>query len=217
MYRDRADAGRQLGELLKPYAEARPIVLGLARGGLAVAYEVAVALKAPLAALVVRKIGAPWQPELALGAVADLGEKVVVFNDDMLLELGLSPSDLAPDIARETDVLNERARAFNRVSPVPDCAGRVAIVIDDGIATGATARAALRALRKKGASRTVLAVPVAAADSIEALRSETDEIVCPMIEQGFGAVGAYYGRFDQLSNEDVIDLLTRAKARAPIS
>ncbi len=212
MYRDRAEAGKQLAELLQHLAGEAPIVLGLARGGVAIAYEIAIALKAPLGALVVRKIGAPWQPELALGAIADVGEMVTVFNDDILAALRLKPSDLASAIARETRELARRSHVFGLAAQVPDSTGRAIILADDGIATGATAKAALRALRKKGARRVVLAVPVAATLAIEELRPEADEIVCPRIEPGFGTVGEYYRHFDQLADSDVVDLLRRAKA-----
>jgi putative phosphoribosyl transferase len=211
MYRDRADAGKQLAQLLRAVAGEKPIVLGLARGGVAIAYEIAAELKAPLAALVVRKIGAPFQRELALGALCDLGEIVCVFNEEILAACGLSPEDLAEDIARERAELARRSALFGKVGPVPDPKDRVVIVADDGIATGATARAALRALRAKGARRLILAAPCAAADSIAELRGEADEIVCPVIEAGFGAVGAYYRDFDQLTDRDVVDLLRQGR------
>ena len=166
-------------------------------------------MNAPLAALVVRKIGAPFQRELALGALCDLGEIVCVFNDEILASLSLSPEDLADDIAREKAELSRRSSLFGTVGPVPDPKGRVVIVADDGIATGATARAALRALRAKGARRLILAAPCAAAGSIAELRGVADEIVCPVIAAGFGAVGAYYRDFGQLTDQDVVDLLRR--------
>jgi len=212
MYRDRAQAGRHLADLLKPVQAARPIVLGLARGGVAIGCEIAMALKAPLSALIVRKLGAPLQPELALGAIADLGEIVSVFNDEILAELGMTRDRLAGAIALERAELERRGSVFNRIAPIPELAGRTVIVVDDGIATGATARAALRAVRAKGAGRVILAAPCGAKSSLKELSREADEIVCPIVESGFGSVGQYYQEFDQLTDAEVIDCLSRAKA-----
>ena len=207
MYRDRAHAGQVLADLLQGEQRARPIVLGLARGGVAIAFEIAVRLKAPLSALIVRKLGAPFQPELALGAIADLGEIVSVFNEDILAELGMSRDQLAGAIAFEKAELERRASVFTRIAPVPELAGRTVIVADDGIATGA-----LRAVRAKGARRVILAAPCGAKSSLKELALEADEIVCPIAESGFGSVGHYYEEFDQLTDGEVIDLLERAKA-----
>ena len=212
MYRDRAHAGRHLADLLQPLQLARPIVLGLARGGVAIAYEIAVRLKAPLSALIVRKLGAPFQPELALGAIADLGEIVSVFNEDILAELGMTRDQLAGAIVLEKAELERRASVFTRIAPVPELAGRTVIVADDGIATGATAKAALRAVRAKGAAQVILAAPCGAKSSLKELSQEADEIVCPIAESGFGSVGEYYDEFDQLTDAEVIDFLGRAKA-----
>lgn len=212
-YRDRTEAGRRLAEALKGYAD-RPdlLVLALPRGGIPVGLEIARALNAPLDVLVVRKLGAPGQPELAVGAIASGGIRHV--NEELVRELGLSPRALEALEARERRELERRERLYRDDRPFPDVAGRTIILVDDGVATGATARAAIGALRQLRPSRLVVAVPVAAPRIVEALARTADEVVCPLTLDGFFAISLCYEEFPQLTDEDVRDLLRQAPALA---
>lgn len=203
-FRDRAEAGQVLATRLAHLREAKPLVVGLPRGGVPVAAEIAAALDADLDVVLVRKIGAPDRRELAVGAVGEDG--VTVRNDAVLHELGLTWDDLAPQIAKERDEIVRRAQLL-RPGPRPDLAGRTVILVDDGIATGATVIAALRILRHLGAARVVLAVPVAPPDSLRALAPLADEIVCPATPRHFSAVGQWYDDFTQVPDERVRALL----------
>lgn len=209
MFRDRIDAGRQLADTLAERDYPRPVVLALPRGGVPVAAEIATRLKAPLDLLLVRKIGTPWQPELAAGAVLDGAEPEVVWNEHVLRGLRLGPEDFKEAIARELATI-ERRRAdyLGDRAPVP-LDGVTAIVVDDGIATGATMRAALRGLAKRGPAKVVLAVPVAPPESLAELRALTDETICLQSPRGFGAVGEFYASFPQVSDAEVKALLAR--------
>lgn len=210
MFRDREEAGRRLAERLRALDLPRPLVLALPRGGVPVAYEVATALQAPLDLVLVRKIGVPFQPELALGAVVDGDTPEIVVNEDIARALGISEDEIARAAAREIAEIERRRRIYLRGrAPLP-VAGRTAIVVDDGIATGATVRAALQALRRRDPERLVLAIPVAPPDTVAALRAVTDEIICLEMPHHFTAVGAYYGDFAQLSDAEVIALLDQA-------
>lgn len=202
---DRGAAGRKLGERLKALHPADPVVYALPRGGVPVAAEVASALGAPLDLVLVRKIGAPFQPELALGAVVDGGETVL--NADIVAATGASEAFIAE--ARGEGLAEiDRRRALYLAGRAPlDPRGRTAVVVDDGLATGATARAALHALRRRGAARLVLAVPVAPPETLAALRGEADELVCLVEAEMFGGVGAFYDDFHQLTDKEVTDLL----------
>lgn len=209
MFHDRSQAGRLLAERLEGFRTERPIVLGLTRGGVPVAFEVARRIGAPLEPMVVRKIGAPGHPEYAIGALAEGGG--VYVNADALREVGLGEAQVGALAAREAVELSRRVRAYRGDRPFPDVRGRTVIVVDDGVATGATARAAGRALRGAGAARVILAAPVIAALSEPRLRSEFDEIVAVEIPEPFIAVGMWYARFEQLSDEDVLEYLRRAR------
>jgi predicted phosphoribosyltransferase len=206
---DRADAGRQLAGALASYKDERPVVLALPRGGVVVAAEVATALDAPLDLILVRKLGVPAEPELAMGAVVDGAAPIVVRNEDVLRMTDVGEAEfnatrdaeLAEIERRRLRYLGDRGRA--------DVTGRTAIVIDDGIATGATIRAALRATRLRKPSKLVVAVPVAPTDSLEELRGEADDIVCVERHDLFGAIGAYYADFQQVSDQEVIETLKR--------
>lgn len=206
---DRADAGRRLAQALEAYRGAEPLVLALPRGGVPVAYEVAKALKAPLGLLMVRKIGAPFQPELALGAVVDGHQPVVVWNDEVVRALAPSEAYLERAVADELSEIERRRHVYLGPRKPPDPAGRTVIVVDDGIATGATVRAALEALRRAGAARRILAVPVASADAIEMLSAEADEVVCLATPDPFFAVGAHYRDFSQVGDEEVIEVMSK--------
>ncbi|GAA0913689.1 phosphoribosyltransferase [Streptomyces thermoalcalitolerans] len=209
-FRNRAQAGRKLAERLRARYEAGalpdPVVLALPRGGVAVAQEVARALDAPLDVVVVRKIGAPFQEEYGLGAIA--GDDPPLLDKAALHHLGLTEDDLAAVVERERAELHRRARRYRRDRPAPDLHGRTAIVVDDGLATGSTARAALRHVRSRGPARTVLAVPVGAPDAVEALGEEADEVVCLHQPSSFTAVGVWYDDFEQLTDDEVVRALT---------
>jgi putative phosphoribosyl transferase len=203
-FRDRAEAGQVLATLLEHLREAKPIVVGLPRGGVPVAAEVAHALDAELDVVLVRKVGAPHREELAVGAVGEDG--VTVRNEALLHDLGLTWDDVAAQVAHERAEIRRRAATLRR-GPRPDLADRTVILVDDGIATGATVIAALRILRHLGTSRIVLAVPVAPPDSLRALAPLADEIVCPAAPADFSAVGQWYDDFTQVSNKEVRELL----------
>ncbi len=210
LFEDRTDAGRQLAARLGAYRDESPVVLGLPRGGVPVAYEVARELDAPLDVCVVRKIGAPIQPELGIGAVSEEG---VVYVDRRAQRMvGVSDVELAQLVAQKRREVDERVRRFRRGRPPVDIRGRTVIVVDDGIATGGTARAAVQALRLRGASKIVLAVPVAASDSLDELAPIVDAIVCPYPQEIFYAVGLWYEDFTPTTDDDVVELLERASA-----
>ena len=212
-FRNRREAGRKLAEKLAAYAN-RPdvLVLALPRGGVPVAYEVARALGAPLDVFVVRKLGVPGYEELAMGAIAT-GE-VRVLNDDLVVRLGIPEYLIDAVTAREQEELKRRERLYRGGRPVPDVRDRTVILVDDGLATGSTMLAAVRALRQLQPARIVVAVPVAAADTCRALGAEADEVVCAVTPEPFRAVGLWYEDFSQTTDEEVRDLLTRA-APAP--
>ncbi|MFE2278529.1 phosphoribosyltransferase [Streptomyces sp. NPDC059454] len=208
-FRDRRQAGRELAARLRERQDEgalpEPVVLALPRGGVAVAVEVARALDAPLDVLVVRKIGAPFHEEFGVGAMA--GDGVPLFDEDALLRLGLDEADLAPVVERERTELRRREQRYRQGRPAPELSGRTVIVVDDGLATGSTARAALRALRAQDSGHLVLAVPVGATEGVALMRSEADEVVCLHEPAAFMAVGQWYEEFDQLTDEDVLDAL----------
>lgn len=207
-YADRSEAGRVLAERLAPAGLEGAVVLALPRGGVPVGHEIARRLSCPLDVLVTRKIGYPPQPELGVGAIAEGGAPV--FDDALLARLGLTEEDLAATVAAERAELTRRIEVYRRGRPLPETAGRPVIVVDDGLATGGTARAAVRALRGRGPSRLVLAVPVGAADTVAALEAEVDELVVPAAPRDFRAVGQWYRDFEQLTDADVVAWLDRA-------
>ena len=213
MFADRTEAGRQLAARLGRFADQQAVVLGLPRGGIPVAYEVATALGAPLDVIVVRKLGVPLQPELAMGAIGEDGARVL--NDEVLRLAHVTASELAAVEERERAELERRARRFRGARPRVDLTGRTALIVDDGIATGSTARAACQVARAHGASRIVLAAPVAPPDAGRRLADDVDElIVCETPEPFFG-VGQFYADFSQTSDDEVVDLLATAAGDAP--
>ncbi len=209
-FRDRAEAGRQLAALLSGYAH-RPdlLVLALPRGGVPVAYEVARALDAPLDVFLVRKLGVPGHEELAMGAIASGGVRVL--NDDVVESLRLPLSIIDQVTAREQEELQRRERAYRGDRPPPDAQGRTVILVDDGLATGSTMRAAAAAVHRQQPARIVVAVPVAAASTCDTLRAEVDEVVCVLAPEPFYAVGIWYEDFSQTTDDEVRDLLARAQ------
>ena len=217
MYQDRREAGRRLAERLLHLKDDHPVVLALPRGGVPVGFEVAAALSAPLDLLLVRKIGVPWQPELAVGAVVDGQQPETFINREVLESLNIPESYVAEEAARQLAEIERRRRLYFEGRRRIEVRDRTAVVVDDGIATGATVRVALRAVRRAAPARLVLATPVAPASTIAALRSEVDEIVCPLTPEDFGALSLHYADFDQVSDDEVIRLvgLARVDDRAP--
>jgi putative phosphoribosyl transferase len=213
MFRDRRDAGRRLAAGLGRYAGRRDVlVLGLPRGGVPVAAEVAAALGAPLDVFVVRKLGVPGREELAMGAIASGG--VQVLNDDVVRQLGIPERAIERATAAEQRELERRERAYRGNRPPPDPRGKVVVLVDDGLATGATMRAAVRAVRRLDPGRVVVAVPVGAATTCEEFAGVADEVVCATEPDPFLAVGHWYEDFSQTTDDEVRDLLARAPAPA---
>jgi putative phosphoribosyl transferase len=210
-FSDRHDAGRQLAARLAGFKDAQTVVLALVRGGLPVGFEVAKALGAALDIVLVRKLGAPHQPELAIGAIVDGDEPEIVTNADIVQMLGVRPEYIKEIAAQELAEIERRRRTYLGHRPRVALKGKDVIVVDDGIATGATIRAALRSIRRQQPRRLVLAVPVAPPSAIEALKDEVDDLVCLLAPDEFGAVGAFYRDFRQVDDAEVIDLLGRAR------
>lgn len=216
VFRDRTDAGHLLAEKvasrlahpLAPQGVEGGLVLGLPRGGVPVAALVADALGVPLDVLVVRKIGVPWQPELAMGAVGERG--AVVLNDDVVSASGVGPDELDALIRKASQQVEDVVAQLRPATGPLDVKGRMAIVVDDGVATGATARAAASVLRRSGSGPIILAVPVAALSTVETLRSCFDEVICVMTPWRFGSVGQHYQQFEQVSISHVRSLLGRS-------
>jgi putative phosphoribosyl transferase len=211
VFEDRVDAGRRLGALLERFRDERPVVLGIPRGGVPVAAEVARMLHAELDVAVVRKIGAPQNPEFALGAVGEGG--VLVLSRETVRALALSDAQLGALVARARVELEQRLRRYRDERGPAALRGRTAIVIDDGLATGQSARAALRSVRARGAAHVILASPVAAPEAVEALRSEADEIVSVEAPADLWAVGLWYADFGPTSDDEVLALLAENRAR----
>jgi len=216
MFRNRSEAGRRLAEALAHLRGRDPVVLALPRGGVPVGYEIASALEAPLDVVLVRKIGAPSQRELAAAAVVDGEQTEIVRNPEVIEALDVGEDYLRGEAERQVAEIERRRRLYLGGRPPVSATGRTAIVVDDGIATGATVRAALRGVRRRHPAHLVLAVPVAPPEAVTELRGEVDELVCLETPALFGAIGRFYADFVQVDDEDVRELLARAAGRAGI-
>jgi predicted phosphoribosyltransferase len=215
IFRDRKEAGVRLAEKLLRFKGSDPVVLALPRGGVAVGLEIARALEAPLDLVLVRKIGAPFQPELAVAAVVDGQKMEIVANEDLIRALDLPESYLREQAARQVEEIERRRRLYLAGREPVSVEGKTAIVVDDGIATGATTRVALRAVRRRQPKQLVLAVPVAPAETVESLRAEVDEVVCLSTPYPFGAIGYFYDDFRQVEDDEVRALLEQAPRVPP--
>jgi putative phosphoribosyl transferase len=211
VFQDRQEAGRRLAAALAHLAPTRPLILALPRGGVPVAFEVARALDAELDLLFVRKLGAPGYAELGIGAVVDGADPQLVLNEDVVRQLAPTPNYIRAEMRRQLEEIERRRHVYLGGLPSIEIARRTVIVVDDGIATGGTMKAALKGLRKSRPARLVLAVPVAPGESIAELAGECDEIVCLAQPAPFNAVGMHYARFDQTSDEEVIRLMREAR------
>jgi putative phosphoribosyl transferase len=209
LFTDRTHAGKELAKALTAYTDhPDSIVLALPRGGVPIAFEIANVLHAPLDVFIVRKLGAPGQPELAMGAIASGGLRVM--NDDILGMLRVSEATIAATIAEEQQELERREGLYRGDRPALKIAGKTVIVVDDGIATGATMRAAVRALKAQQPARLIVAIPTAAVDTCHALRQEVDEVVCLATPEPYIAVGRWYKDFAQTSDAEVQALLAQS-------
>lgn len=213
-FADRIEAGRLLAEALVKKHFVDPVILALPRGGVPIAIEVARKIHAPIDIVLVRKIGVPFQPELALGAIVDGDDPEIFYNDDVIAMTRLTRANVAELAEEQLKEIERRKEVYLKGRARVDIAGRTVIVVDDGLATGATARVVLQLLRKKEPKRLVLAVPVAPADTLAALSAIADEIVCLAQPSPFYAIGVHYRRFGQLDDNDVISLLKEADALA---
>jgi predicted phosphoribosyltransferase len=210
-FRDRKEAGRRLAAELRKYAGQRDVVvLALPRGGVPVASEVARALGAPLDVFVVRKVGVPWHEELAMGAIASGGVRLL--NEELIRVYRIDPADVEMVMRREQAELERRERLYRGGRPFPDLRNKTVILVDDGLATGSTMRVAVEALRKEGPARIVVGVPVASPETCDAFRDVADDIVCAMTPEPFYAVGIWYDDFSQTTDEEVHELLASARA-----
>jgi putative phosphoribosyl transferase len=214
IFHDRADAGHQLAKRLNYLRGKDLVVVGLPRGGVPVAFEVAKELNAPLDVIVVRKLGVPFQPELAMGAVGESG--VLVTNEEIVRLAKIDRDEFALVEARERNEIERRAKRFRGNIPTLSLSGRIALVIDDGIATGSTAQAACKVARALGAVKVLFAVPVGSADAVELLKNDADEVICLQIPKTFFAVGEWYQNFSATSDEEVIDILRTARKTIPL-
>lgn len=214
-FKNRADAGRQLAKELEEYRNQQAVILALPRGGVPVAAEIASALDAPLDLILVRKLGVPFEPELAMGAIVDGATPIVVRNDDVIRMAGINDADFKAVCDKELAEIERRRQLYLGTRKRIDVTGRTAIVVDDGIATGATTRAALQATRMRNPKKLVLAVPVAPTETVAALRRDADVVICLEDHEFFGAIGFYYRDFSQISDDEVIKLLGQFAAQNP--
>ena len=211
MFRDREDAGQQLAERLLHLRDVNPLIFGLPRGGVVIASEVAAALGAPLDVLVVRKLGAPGRPELALGAITVGDDPHLTLNQDLIDLISVSDEYLQMEMDTQREEVKRRNDRYRQGRPAMSVEGRTTIIIDDGIATGATVLAGIMGLKDRKPGRLVLAVPVAASDSLEKLSQYVDEVVCLHAPDDFMSVGVFYSDFHQTTDDQVMELLERSQ------
>lgn len=216
-FKDRRSAGKLLAERVKELKPADPVVLAMPRGGVPVGLEVAKALGAPLDLVLVRKIGVPYQPELAAGAVVDGDQPEIVVNDDVMQLAGLTSEYIDERAKEELVEIERRRQVYLSGRPRVPLNGRTLIIVDDGIATGASIRAAIAALKRRNPLKLILAVPVAPADTIEKLRAEVDDVVCLQMPEPFYAIGMHYDDFHQVPDDEVVRLMNEAPALEPVS
>lgn len=209
LFKNRAEAGQKLAHALEQYMDQSPVVLALPRGGVPVGYEIARHLKAPLDVLLVRKIGAPMAEELAAGAVVDGAERQLVLNEEVIRHYDIPPAYIEHRAAQQLEEIERRRKLYTNRPPV-SVEGRTAIIVDDGIATGATVRAALAGLKMRNPERLILAVPLAPREVLEKLSDEADEVLCLATPSPFIAVGNFYQTFNQVDDREVIDFLMQA-------
>jgi len=209
LFEDRRDAGRQLAARLEHYRGEEVTIVGLPRGGVEVAFEVSRSLGAPLDVIVAGKVGAPMQPELAIGAVAPPG--ILLLDEDLIDQLGLTDDEVELAVSRTRKEVERRIREYRGGEELPDLQGRTCILVDDGLATGATTRAAIEAARLAGAEKVVVAVPVCAPGAAEEIAQLVDELVCLAVPDRLVAIGTWYRHFDQTSDAQVIEMLEEAR------
>lgn len=207
MFKDRVEAGKILAGALSEYKSKSTIVLAIPRGGVIVAYEVAKALNAPLDIIIPRKIGAPGQPELAIGAVTEDG--TTILNQDIIQHLKVSDDYIKAEAKRQVEEIKKRIQMYIGDKPRLSIRGKVVILIDDGVATGATIRAAIASIRKREPNLIVLAIPLGPKDTIKELRKDADKVICLMTPEPFFAIGQFYENFEQISDEEVIQILNK--------
>ncbi len=213
VFADRTAAGRQLAARLHELPAGQVVVLGLPRGGVPVAYEIAIAIGAPLDVIVVRKLGVPFQPELGMGAIGEAGARVI--SSEVIRLAGVTERELATVEARERAELDRRARRYRGSRPPLPLDGKIAVIVDDGIATGSTARAACQIARARGAARVVLAVPVAPPGFTERIGTDADDFVCLETPEPFYSIGQFYDDFSPTGDDEVVACLKRASRSQP--
>lgn len=213
IFRDRQNAGQQLAHKLIKYKDEKPVVIALPRGGVVIGYEVAKALNAPLDVIVSRKIGAPLQPEFGIGAIAPNGVRVLDIKSIKLVRA--SEAEIEKIIELETAEMKRRIKVYRGDAPPPDLSGKSVILVDDGLATGVTAMAAILSIKQMNPEKIILAVPVSPPDTANKFRQEVDEFICLSEPQNFFAVGAHYEDFEQVTDKQVIDLLRQSKKYKP--
>ena len=202
-FKNRTQAGELLAEEVARHAFSDPVVLGLPRGGVPVAAQVAAKLKVPLDIILVRKIGTPMQRELAVGAVVDGDVPEIVRNEELISQIGLSENEFQQEAKRQLEIIEERRKLWVAGRSRIPVKGKTAIIVDDGIATGATVKGSLHALKRQGPQRTVIATPVASRESVEELRREADDVICLEVQEYMGAIGLFYADFSQVSDAEV--------------
>lgn len=211
MFEDRTDAGKQLAQVLKRYHASDVVVLALPRGGVPVAAEIARELGAPLDILIVRKVGVPYRPELAMGAVMDGSQIMTVRNDDVIRSHGISEEEFQNECTKAIEEIDRRRHRYSGKRAPIDIAARTVILVDDGIATGATVRVAILALKEHRPRSIIVAVPVGASETVEALRQDVDAVVCLEEPVALEAVGAHYGDFPQVTDQEVLEWLSSSR------